>query len=31
MSDVVLAVEHVTKRFAGHTAVRDLSLTVPRG
>jgi ABC-2 type transport system ATP-binding protein len=27
----VIAVEHVTKRFAGHVAVEDLSLTVPQG
>ena len=26
-----IAVEHVTKSFAGHRAVRDLSLSVPRG
>jgi ABC-2 type transport system ATP-binding protein len=31
MSDSVLKLEHVTKRFAGHTAVRDLSMEVPRG
>jgi ABC-2 type transport system ATP-binding protein len=31
MSDQVIAVEGVTKRFAGHTAVRNLSLQVPRG
>ena len=31
MSDSVLKLERVTKRFAGHTAVRDLSLEVPRG
>ena len=31
MSDTVISVDRVTKRFAGHTAVRDLSLTVPRG
>ena len=29
--DVVVDLQHVTKRFAGHTAVRDLSLQVPRG
>jgi ABC-2 type transport system ATP-binding protein len=29
--DLVLDLQHVTKRFAGHTAVRDLSLEVPRG
>ena len=31
MADVVVSLEHVVKRFAGHTAVRDLSMTVPRG
>ncbi|MFI5234663.1 MAG: ATP-binding cassette domain-containing protein, partial [Gemmatimonadales bacterium] len=31
MSDAVIVVDRVTKRFAGHTAVRDLSLSVPRG
>lgn len=31
MSEAVIAVQGVTKRFAGHTAVRDLSLTVQRG
>ncbi|MGB7213128.1 MAG: ATP-binding cassette domain-containing protein [Gemmatimonadales bacterium] len=31
MSEPVIVVERVTKRFAGHTAVRDLSLTVPKG
>jgi ABC-2 type transport system ATP-binding protein len=31
MSDSILKLERVTKRFAGHTAVRDLSLEVPRG
>ncbi len=31
MSEPVIAVERVTKRFAGHTAVHDLSLLVPRG
>src|SRR6266850_6650484 len=31
MRDVVVAIEHVTKRFAGHVAVRDLSLQVPSG
>jgi len=29
--DLVIDLQHVTKRFAGHTAVRDLSLEVPRG
>lgn len=27
----ILRVEHVTKRFAGHTALDDVSLSVPRG
>ncbi|MDX2194008.1 MAG: ATP-binding cassette domain-containing protein [Gemmatimonadales bacterium] len=31
MADAVIQVDHVTKRFAGHTAVHDLSLTVPGG
>ncbi len=31
MSEYVLTAERVTKRFSGHTAVRDLSLQVPRG
>jgi ABC-2 type transport system ATP-binding protein len=31
MTDAVVRVEHVTKRFAGHVAVRDLSLSVPKG
>jgi ABC-2 type transport system ATP-binding protein len=31
MADAVVQVKGVTKRFAGHTAVRDLSLEVPRG
>lgn len=31
MADPVISVERVTKRFAGHTAVHDLSLAVPRG
>ncbi|MGH7590697.1 MAG: ABC transporter ATP-binding protein [Gemmatimonadales bacterium] len=31
MSEPVIVVDRVTKRFAGHTAVRDLSLTVPQG
>jgi len=31
MSESILKLEHVTKRFAGHTAVRDLSMEVPRG
>jgi ABC-2 type transport system ATP-binding protein len=31
MSDAVITMEGVTKRYAGHTAVRGLSLSVPRG
>jgi len=31
MADAVVQVRGVTKRFAGHTAVRNLSLDVPRG
>jgi ABC-2 type transport system ATP-binding protein len=31
MNDSILKLERITKRFAGHTAVRDLSLEVPRG
>ena len=31
MVETVIAVDRVTKRFAGHTAVRDLSLSVPKG
>jgi ABC-2 type transport system ATP-binding protein len=31
VSDVVVELDRVTKRFAGHTAVRDFSLSVPRG
>ncbi len=31
MSDPVLVLEAVTKRYAGHTAVRSLSLAVPAG
>lgn len=31
MTQHVISVEQVTKRFAGHTAVRGLSMTVPRG
>lgn len=31
MSSPVIQVQGVTKRFAGHTAVRDLSLEVPKG
>jgi ABC-2 type transport system ATP-binding protein len=30
-SDVVVELDRITKRFAGHTAVRELSLAVPRG
>lgn len=29
--DAVIHLSHVTKRFSGHTAVRDFSLDVPRG
>src|SRR5690242_17569379 len=31
MTDPVLRLDGVTKRFTGHTAVRDLSLLVPAG
>src|ERR1043165_9336546 len=31
ISDLALEISGVTKRYAGHTAVRDLSLRVPRG
>ena len=31
MSEAILSVEGVTKRYAGHTAVRHFSLQVPRG
>ncbi len=31
MADAILRVENVVKRFAGHTAVNNLSLDVPRG
>jgi ABC-2 type transport system ATP-binding protein len=31
MNESILKLERVTKRFAGHTAVKDLSLEVPRG
>jgi len=31
MTEAVVALRDVTKRFAGHVAVRGLSLTVPRG
>ncbi len=31
MNDKVLELENVTKRFGGFTAVRDVSLTIPRG
>jgi ABC-2 type transport system ATP-binding protein len=31
MAEPTLSLEHVTKRFAGHTAVHDLTLAVPRG
>jgi len=30
-TDAVIHLSHVTKRFSGHTAVRDFSLEVPRG
>ena len=30
-NDLVIEIENITKRFAGHTAVRELSLSVPRG
>lgn len=31
MSETAVRIERVTKRYAGHTAVRELSLSVPRG
>ncbi len=31
MPEPVIRVEGVTKRFAGHTAVRSLSIEVPKG
>ncbi len=31
MADIAVEIEHIVKRFAGHMAVRDLSLAVPRG
>ena len=31
MTDLAIDVRHVVKRYAEHTAVRDLSLSVPRG
>jgi ABC-2 type transport system ATP-binding protein len=31
MDETIVRIEDVTKRFAGHTAVRRLSLSVPRG
>lgn len=31
MADTVISVDRVTKRFAGHVAVSDLSLRVPKG
>jgi ABC-2 type transport system ATP-binding protein len=31
MPDIVVSVDHVTKRFAGHTAVDALSLQIPAG
>ena len=27
----ILTVEHVTKRYAGHTALDDVSLSIPKG
>lgn len=30
-NDAVVALQGITKRYAGHTAVRDLTLNVPRG
>ena len=30
-NDTVIDIQNITKRFAGHTAVRQLSLSVPRG
>lgn len=31
MTTSVIAIDHITKRYSGHTAVRSLSLTVPKG
>src|SRR6266511_496406 len=31
MTSPTIDIQHVTKRFSGHTAVRDLSLQVPAG
>ena len=31
MAEAVVTVDRITKRFAGHTAVRDLSLSIPAG
>jgi ABC-2 type transport system ATP-binding protein len=31
MTTPAIAIDHVTKRFSGHTAVKDLSFTVPAG
>jgi ABC-2 type transport system ATP-binding protein len=31
MADAVVTVDRITKRFAGHTAVHDLSLSIPAG
>src|SRR2546425_5215168 len=31
MTNAILAADHIVKRFAGHTAVDGLSLTVPKG
>src|SRR5512132_2087871 len=31
MTDPAIRIDHVTKRYGDYTAIRDLSLTVPRG
>ena len=31
MEDFLLHAEHVSKRYAGHTALDDVSISVPRG
>ena len=31
MSTPAISIDHVTKRFGGHTAVKDLSFDVPGG
>lgn len=31
MNDTILTAEHITKRFANHTALNDVSIEVPRG